>query len=144
MTDAQTKKTSLLLLDDDQFLLDMYARKFKNSGFEVEAIGGATAALQKLRDGYRPSAILCDLIMPGVDGLEFIEKMQAERLAPDAAVIVLTNTSQPADIARAKSLSVGGYIVKVVATPSEGVKEVENFRKKKQKRGECFGSDFSR
>ncbi|HCB35049.1 MAG TPA: hypothetical protein DEP25_00225 [Candidatus Taylorbacteria bacterium] len=126
MTDAQTKKTSLLLLDDDQFLLDMYARKFKNSGFEVEAICGATAALQKLRDGYRPSAILCDLIMPGVDGLEFIEKMQAERLAPDAAVIVLTNTSQPADIARAKSLSVAGYIVKAVATPSEVVEEVRN------------------
>ena len=133
MTDAQTKKTSLLLLDDDQFLLNMYALKFKNSGFDIETANNADTALRTLRDGYSPNAILCDLIMPTMDGLEFIKKLRDEHLSPDSAILVLTNTSQSADIERAKSLGVDGYIVKATATPSEVVAEVKAILAKKLK-----------
>jgi CheY-like chemotaxis protein len=133
MADPQPKSPSLLILDDDQFLLNMYALKFKNSGFAIDTANNATAALQKLRDGYSPDIILCDLIMPTVDGLEFIKRMRDERLSPASSVLVLTNTSQSADIERAKSLGVEGYIVKATATPSEVVQEVKSILAKKTK-----------
>jgi CheY-like chemotaxis protein len=133
MPDTESKNHSLLILDDDQFLLNMYALKFKNSGFAIDTANNATAALQKLRDGYSPDVILCDLIMPTVDGLEFIKRMRDERLSPASSVLVLTNTSQSADIERAKSLGVAGYIVKATATPSEVVQEVKAILSKRAK-----------
>ena len=58
MPDTPSKKPSLLLVDDDQFLLTMYALKFKNSGFDVEVVNSGFSALQKLRDGYTPRVVL--------------------------------------------------------------------------------------
>lgn len=133
MSDTQPKKYSLLLLDDDQFLLSMYALKFKNSGFEVEVANNAMAALQKLRDGFSPDVILCDLIMPTMDGFEFLKNLREERLSPSSAVLVLTNTNQSDEIERAKKFNVDGYIVKASAIPSEVVEEVKAILAKKTK-----------
>lgn len=133
MPDTQSKKYSLLLLDDDQFLLNMYALKFKNSGFAVETVNSANAALQKLRDGFSPDIILCDLIMPTMNGLEFIKRLKDEHLTPSSAVLVLTNTNQPNEIEQAKKLGVDGFIVKASAIPSEVVEEVKSLLARKQK-----------
>jgi len=125
MPDTPPTTPSLLFVDDDQFLLNMYSLKFKNSGFAVEVATSGLSALQKLRDGYAPSVVLCDLVMPSMDGLEFIKKMKEERLSPRSTVIVLTNQSQSAEIDRAKEMGVAGYIVKASAIPSEVVQQVQ-------------------
>ncbi|MSU56077.1 MAG: response regulator [Candidatus Taylorbacteria bacterium] len=124
-------KQRLLLIDDDQFLLNMYSLKFKTSGFEVETANSAMVALQKLRDGFVPTVILCDLVMPGTDGLALIRQMKDEHLSPSSAVIVLSNQSQSAEIEQAKELKVDGYIVKASTIPSEVVEEVKNILAKK-------------
>lgn len=126
--DATPKK--VLLVDDDQFLLNMYTLKFKNSGFEVETGNTAAAALQKLRDGLSPDVILCDLVMPGVDGLELIKIIKDESLSPGTRIVVLTNQGQSADIEKAKTLGVDGYIVKASTIPSEVVEEVKKILSK--------------
>lgn len=124
MSDIQGKKHIVLLIDDDQFLLNMYTLKFKNSGFEVEAINSASLALTKLREGFKPDVILCDLVMPAMDGLELIKKFKEEHLSPASAIIVLSNQGQSTDIDRAKELGIDGYIVKASTIPSEVVEEV--------------------
>jgi len=132
MPDTPLKRQALLLLDDDQFLLDMYALKFKHSGFEVQTVNNATTALQKLRDGFSPDIILCDLVMPTMDGIEFIKRVKEEHLAPASAIVVLTNQSQTTEIERAKELNVAGYIVKASAIPSEVVEEVKKILEKQR------------
>ena len=132
MSDPEAKKQSVLLVDDDQFLLNMYLLKFKNSGFEAETANTAEGALQKLRDGLSPDLILCDLVMPGMDGIQFITKLKEERLAPSSAVVVLTNQGQSTDIDRAKELGVAGYIVKASTIPSEVVGEVKKILAKRK------------
>ncbi len=129
----EPKKKTVLLIDDDQFLLNMYTLKFKNSGFEVEVANSASAGLQKLRDGLTPGVILVDIVMPAMDGLEFIKRAKEERLSPSSAVIVLTNQGQNTDIDRAKELGVDGYIVKATTIPSEVVEEVRKILAKKLK-----------
>jgi CheY-like chemotaxis protein len=127
---SEAKKQSVLLVDDDQFLINMYILKFKNSGFEVETGNNATAALQKMRDGLRPDVILCDLVMPGIDGLEFIKQTRTENLSGSAKIIVLTNQGQAAEIERAQALGIDGYIVKASTIPSEVVEEVKKILEK--------------
>lgn len=116
------KKHSLMLVDDDQFLLNMYSLKFQKSGFDVTTVSSAQEGLAKLREGYSPDILVLDIIMPGMDGLELLEAVRKESLIPNAVVIMLTN--QGDEVERAKRLGVQGYIVKATTVPSEVVSEV--------------------
>jgi CheY-like chemotaxis protein len=124
MDDETKQKKPLLLVDDDEFLLDMYAVKFREEGFDVLALRSADEALTKLREGYAPAIILLDMIMPVLDGIEFLKIMRKEKLAPDAAVIVLSNQSDEAEVDEAKKLGAKGYILKANTIPSEVLEQV--------------------
>ena len=81
----------IYLVDDDRFLLDLYAIKFKNAGHEVTVFGGGEELLAALRksDASVPDAILLDLIMPGVSGFEALEAIRKEHLAQGAKIIII-------------------------------------------------------
>ncbi len=126
----EPKKKIVLLVDDDKFLLNMYALKFGNSGFVAEIAESASIALQKLRDGLVPDIILCDLVMPTTDGLEFIRRLKEEGLAKNVPIVVLSNQGQMTEIEKAKELGVAGYIVKASTIPSEVVEEMKKILSK--------------
>lgn len=111
----------IYLVDDDRFLLDLYAVKFKNAGHEVTVFGGGEELLSALRkDGaMMPDVILLDVIMPGMNGFETLEALRKENLAKDAKIIFLTNQGQDSDVEKAKELKANGYIIKASAIPSE-------------------------
>ena len=109
----------IYLVDDDRFLLDMYAVKFRAAGHEVTAHQGGELALEALRKEPAPDAMLLDIVMPGIDGFEVLETVKKEGLAKGAKIIVLSNQGQESDLERAKSLGAAGYIIKASAIPSE-------------------------
>ena len=114
----------IYLVDDDRFLLDLYAVKFKSAGHDATPYTGGEELLAALRkDKEAPDAILLDVIMPGMDGLETLATMRKEKLAPNAKVIILSNQGQDADVDKAKALGAAGYIVKASAIPSEVLSE---------------------
>ena len=119
-------KKKIFIIDDDSFLLDMYALKFNQSNFSVTTALGPEPALEKLHQGFVPDVIPLDIVMPVMDGFELMEKMKEEKLAPDSVVIILSNRGQPSDIARGESLGASGYIVKASATPSEVIEKVNS------------------
>ena len=124
-------KKKILIVDDDTFLLDMYALKFNNYNFEVATALGPVEALNKLHDGLVPDIMLLDIVMPVMDGFELMEKMKEENLAPNAIRIILSNRGQPSDIARGESLGAAGYIVKASSTPNEIIEKVNSIITKK-------------
>lgn len=109
----------IYLVDDDRFLLDMYAVKFRAQGHDITAFSGGKEALEALREKPAPDAILLDVVMPEIDGFLVLEAIRKENLAPQAKVIILSNQGQESDIERAKTLGVAGYIIKASAIPSE-------------------------
>lgn len=112
------------LTDDDRFLLDLYAAKFKNAGHEVQVFSGGEELLATLRKGgAEPNAILLDIIMPGIDGFETLETIRKEKLVKTAKVIILSNQGQESDLEHARTLGVAGYIIKASAIPSEVLSE---------------------
>lgn len=115
----------IYLVDDDKFLLDLYAVKFKGVGHDVSAFGGGEELLAALRkkDAVAPDAILLDLIMPGVGGFEALETIRKESLAKGSKIIILSNQGQNSDIEKAKQLAADGYIIKASAIPSEVLTE---------------------
>jgi CheY-like chemotaxis protein len=123
MEEEQKNKT-IMLVDDDKFLLEMYAKKFANSGFDVMSATSARGAIDQLVNNSNVDIFLFDIIMPEMDGLELLEKVRVENLAPKAIKIVLSNQGQQIEIDKAEELGIDGYIIKALHTPSEVVTKV--------------------
>lgn len=117
-------KNPVLLIDDDKFLADMYSMKFSSAGFTVEAFLSVDEALESLRGGFEPEAVVFDLIMPERDGFSLLQALRDEKLAPHAVKIALTNQSDDSDKKKAMELGADQYIVKASMIPSEVVETV--------------------
>jgi CheY-like chemotaxis protein len=129
-TDASKKPSyNILLIDDDQFLLDMYSLKFTNRGHHISTARDGMDGLEKLRAGATPDFILLDMIMPKMNGIEFLEEFRKENLSPKSLVVMLTNQGQSTDIEAAEAFNIKGYIIKAITIPSEVVNEIEKIAK---------------
>jgi CheY-like chemotaxis protein len=117
----------ILFVDDDKFLLEMYALKFSKNNFEVNTAQGSEEALKIIRGGFEPDILLIDVVMPGMDGIEFLAALRKEDLIKNSVVIMLTNQGLPDDISKAKKLNADGYIIKATTIPSEVYSEVTRF-----------------
>ena len=123
------KNYTVLIVDDDKFLLDMYKKKFEHDGAKVDVAVGPQDALGKLRSGAKPDILVLDIIMPGMDGIELLETIRKEKLTPDSIVVMLTNESNRERIEKAKTLGIKGYIVKATSIPTEVVEEIKAIAK---------------
>ena len=125
MTNGENTIRKILIVDDDEFLLNMYNLKFKNKGMTPIVAKTGREALEKLRTGEEEiDCILLDIIMPDMNGLDVLEVIKKEGLDQGKSVIMLTNQGSNEEIEKAKSLGVAGYIVKATSIPSEVVDKV--------------------
>ena len=125
------EKRKILIVDDDTFLLDMYAFNFSQHNFEVYTAPSGLQVIEKLKDGLKPDIILMDIIMPEMDGFEMLEKINKGNLSPNSTKIILSNKSQQSDIDRGSNLGASGYIVKASSTPAEVIEQVVGILSKK-------------
>ncbi len=107
-------QTIRLLLVDDHLVVRAGLANVLNCepGFTVvaEADDGATAI--SLWRTHRPDVMLLDISMPGMDGIETLERLHAE--FPEARVLMLTSSDAPEDIRHALKAGAGGYVTKNV------------------------------
>ena len=127
------KSTSILFVDDDKFLLDMYSLKFSKNNYTVQTAQGPEEAIKIIRDGAEPDILLLDVVMPGMDGIELLTLLKKENFLKKTTVIMLTNQGLPDDVARAKKLNVDGYIIKATTIPSEVLAEVQKIYSQNKK-----------
>ncbi len=122
----------ILLVDDDEFLRDMYALKFKSCGHDVSAVDGSSKAISLFERGIKYDVLILDMIMPGTTGVELL-KIVNEKFPNQAKYcIFLTNQGQDEDIREAKEAGAVGYIIKASSIPSEVVSKVEEIIKKQK------------
>lgn len=100
-----------MVVEDDHFLSDIYQRQLEGKGCKVLVAGNGTEALKILKD-VKPDVILLDIIMPGMNGFEFLEALRADAVCKKCRVIVLSNLGQESDKERCKALGVKEYLVK--------------------------------
>lgn len=118
------EKYKILIIDDDTFILNLYVAKFQKLGQEVETARSGGEATGKLKNGYVPDIVLIDIVLPDINGLDFLDSVRKENIAPNAVCIMLTNQNSTEETDKAKQLGAAGYIIKANLTPSEVVTKV--------------------
>lgn len=124
MTD--TKKT-IMIVEDDSFVMDIYETKVAKEGFNVVAATNGLEALKKLEGGIQPDLILLDILMPYMDGLTFLKKKNQNATWKNIPTILLTNLSQKEEIEEGFALGAKDYIIKSHFTPSEVMEKVNKY-----------------
>ena len=101
----------VLVVDDSTTVRTQVRLVLERAGFSVtEATDGENAAELMEEGGY--DAIVCDVNMPRMNGVEFVEKLQAEGKHPSIPILMLTTEGAPDLIERAKAAGVKGWMVK--------------------------------
>ena len=101
----------ILIVEDDEFISDVYMRKLAMEGFEVSLARDGEEALRAIRD-RKPDVLLLDIMIPLKDGFQVLSELRADAGLSDIRVVVMSNLSQGKDIAHAKELGALDYIVK--------------------------------
>jgi two-component system, OmpR family, phosphate regulon response regulator PhoB len=110
-------RARLLLVDDDDALADMYALQLTASGFHVTTARSGAEALALAND-VLPDLIYLDLGLPGMTGLEVLERLRRAPNTAEVPVVILTNFSEPEMMKRGRELGAQDYLVKVNTPPA--------------------------
>jgi sigma-B regulation protein RsbU (phosphoserine phosphatase) len=104
-------KDRILIIDDSLDFRALLARLLKASGFEMMEAESGEEGLQKIGE-FQPDLILLDIMMPGIDGYEVCERINADPCSRDIPIIFLSGRTDAAD--KIRGLAIGGadYITK--------------------------------
>ncbi len=117
---------TILLIDDDNVILEMYERKLKLNRFKVLKANNGKDGLELAKKEH-PDLIITDLVMPGNDGFELLQRIKGDKKTQDIPVITLTNLSNESDRKEVLKLGAKDYIIKSNFTPAQIVEKVKEF-----------------
>ncbi|MFC1625268.1 response regulator [Patescibacteria group bacterium] len=120
---SPSEKTVVLVVEDDEFLRKIISQKLVKEGFDVRPVIDVVGALDSMKEKI-PQIILLDLILPGMDGFELLDKIKKNPKYSGIPVIVLSNLGQKEDKERATSMGAVDYLVKADYTPADIVERI--------------------
>lgn len=101
----------ILVLIPDALQRDLAGLALQRAGFEVMLVR-EVAELPDLLARHQPDALLLDLFLPGVNGLDVLEQLQAEDALGETRVFVVSRLAFPEVVLRARELGVADFFVK--------------------------------
>lgn len=116
---------SILLVDDDLTLREMYSERLKAEGFTVEMAKDGEEALAKAAD-LKPNIILLDIMMPKINGLDVLKKLKQDTATASIPVIVLTALIQDREKMESITRGADDYIVKSEMMPGDVIQKIKN------------------
>lgn len=100
---------SILIVDDDRSVADTFARMLKLEGFSVSTALDASAGLA-LADAIRPQAIILDMRMPLINGIQFLRQVRARPHLADIPVAIVTGDYFLSDALQQELTSLGASL----------------------------------
>ncbi|ELB2863049.1 response regulator [Vibrio alginolyticus] len=112
-----------MLVDDDPIFRKVTNAYLESQGFKVVEAENGLEALQQLRE-CQPDLILCDLSMPVLDGIEFVEEVSLEY--PYMPLIVVSGTDEMSDVAKALRFGIKDFLPKPIGNYEHLSQAIEN------------------
>lgn len=120
----EAKDFTILIVEDDKFLVDIFATRLKSAGYNVLVANDGESGLQVATE-HHPHLILLDVIMPQMDGYEVLAKLKQQDMTKDIPVILLTNLGHEEDVEKGLKSGAAGYMIKAQYTPTEVLNKVK-------------------
>ena len=115
----------ILIVEDDKEVGRMLERAFRLSGFEVDLVHDGTSALTHLRRSESlPNAIIMDVVMPEMSGLDLLAKIKQETYLKNLPVVILTNSFLKENAEQFLKLGADMYLVKIEHKTKEIIEKV--------------------
>ncbi len=127
------RRKTILIIEDEQFLIDLYKKAFAQRNFEVTESVDGVEGLGKANNNTNVDMILLDIMLPKMDGISVLRKIK-EKGSPsqNTPVFMLTNLGQESVIKEALRIGADGYILKSKYLPNQIVDEIEKFLSEKK------------
>lgn len=114
----------ILIVEDDQFLMKMYKKKFEVAGYTLEVAGDGEEGIEKMKS-FKPDLVFMDIMMPKLNGLDALDKIKADESIKNIPIVMLTNLSSTADAETALKKGALKYFVKSDLVPSDIVQKAK-------------------
>ncbi|MDQ1343631.1 MAG: hypothetical protein QG650_350 [Patescibacteria group bacterium] len=111
-------KKKILIVEDQKSLAEMYKTRFELGEYDVKLAYDGLAAVTIAPD-FLPDAILLDVMMPTMDGIETLQVLRQNAPSVRTKIVVFSNLDDPKTIARCKEFGADEYILKVSVTPGQ-------------------------
>lgn len=118
------EKKQILLVEDDEFLMELYAVKLSMEGFDVLSANDGRKGLRLAKEKI-PDLILLDIILPQMDGLEVLKTLKKDPATKKIPVILLTNLSHKEEVQKGFAAGAKDYLIKAHFMPSEVVEKIK-------------------
>ncbi len=116
----------VLIIDDDPAVRDLYTQQFQVEGLETCVAVDGQAALESL-SLHKPDLILLDMLMPGMDGMQFLRELRNFPEAQATPVIILTNLEANDEVLEGIiEYKPAYYMLKINTTSKEIVQKVKD------------------
>ncbi|MFA6594376.1 MAG: response regulator [Candidatus Buchananbacteria bacterium] len=108
---AKEEKKIILMVEDDEVLLRALYLIFHEGGFTLATATDGETAL-RMAERTKPDVILLDLLLPKMNGFDFLKNIKANPALRAIPVIVLSNLGDDDSIKKAKDLGAADYFIK--------------------------------
>jgi len=115
----------ILLIEDDKFLRELMNKKLITLGYDVVTAADGESGLVMIKE-TKPDVVLLDLILPGINGFEVLEKAKQDPEIASIPVVILSNLGQGEDIEKGLALGAKDFLVKAHFTPQEIVNKLKS------------------
>lgn len=115
----------ILLIEDDKFLRELMSKKLITLGYDVVSAADGESGLVMIKE-TKPDVVLLDLILPGINGFEVLEKAKQDPETVNIPVVILSNLGQGEDIEKGLALGAKDFLVKAHFTPQEIVNKLKS------------------
>lgn len=118
------EKKKILVVEDDSVLRDVLIAKLSKTGYIVSGAEDGEVAMDAMRKD-KPDLILLDILMPKKDGMQVMEEINKDENLKGIPIIVVSNSGQPVEVERARSLGARDFLIKAVFEPNEVLEKVD-------------------
>ena len=102
----------VFIIEDEIFLQGLEATRLKNEGYDILTAANGDDINKVLESKVKLDLVLLDLMLPDVDGFTVLEKMRKDENYKDVKVVIFSNLSEEADVAKAKQLGASDFMIK--------------------------------
>jgi len=116
-------KKKILVIDDEKSIRFIIENTLKHE-FDVITMANGQEGLSYLEAGNFPDVIICDLVMPEIDGFKFLERIKSSGFFDDIPVMILSGREWSNDKIRCFELGAEDYVIKPF-NPSEIIARIK-------------------